>query len=96
MSGGHFDYNQYRIQDIANEVERMIHANDSQELDEWGNRKGYGFCPDTMKEFRNGLHYLRVAQIYAQRIDWLVSGDDGEDTFHQRLAKDLAKIYHES
>jgi hypothetical protein len=32
---------------------------------------------------------LNQALIYAQRIDWLVSGDDGEDTFHARLAEDL-------
>jgi hypothetical protein len=33
-----------------------------------------------------------MAQIYAQRIDWLVSGDDNEDSFHKRLAKDLAEV----
>ena len=32
---------------------------------------------------------MRAAAIYAQRIDWLVSGDDGEETFHQRLAEEL-------
>ena len=26
---------------------------------------------------------------YTQRIDWLVSGDDGEDSFHSRLKKEL-------
>jgi len=28
----------------------------------------------------------------AHRIDWLMAGDDGEDTFHERLANDLAKL----
>lgn len=96
MSGGYFDYNQYKIQYIADEVEHMIYSNDSQELDEWGNRKGYGFSSEVIEEFQRGLYYLRVAQVYAQRIDWLVSGDDGEDSFHQRLAKDLAEIRHGS
>jgi hypothetical protein len=30
-----------------------------------------------------------MAQIYTQRIDWLVSGDDGEDSFRERLKEDL-------
>ena len=35
-----------------------------------------------------------VAQgVDAQRIDWLVSGDDDEKTFHERLPEDLAKIH---
>lgn len=87
MSGGHFDYNQYKIQDIADEVERMIHANDSQELNEWGERVGYGFSAKTMEEFKKGLYYLNMAQLYAHRIDWLVSGDDSEESFHARLAE---------
>lgn len=93
MSGGHFDYNQYRIQDISDQVEQLIYANESQELNEWGERVGYGFSAETMEEFKKGLYYLKMAQIYAQRIDWLVSGDDGEDSFHSRLYKDLQDMY---
>lgn len=26
-----------------------------------------------------------------QRIDWLIAGDDGEETFHRRLKEDLEK-----
>ena len=35
---------------------------------------------------------LKIAQVYAQRVDWLVSGDDGEDSFHSRLNKELSEI----
>ena len=45
-----------------------------------------------MAEFKNAVKHLRVAEIYAQRVDWLLSGDDGEDTFIERLKSDLAKI----
>jgi len=38
------------------------------------------------------LAILRQAHVYAQRIDWLVSGDDGEDSFHRRLKHDLEKL----
>jgi hypothetical protein len=33
-----------------------------------------------------------MAEIYAQRIDWLLSGDDGEDSFRERLKEDLEKL----
>lgn len=89
MSGGHFQYKQWEIGNIADEVEQLILDNDSEELDQWGDRKGYHFTPETIEEFKKGLLILRQAHIYTQRIDWLVSGDDGEDSFHSRLKKEL-------
>jgi hypothetical protein len=89
MSGGHFDYKQYEIGYIADEVQQLILTNDSTEKNEWGDEKGYHFRSETIAEFKKGLDLLRRAQIYAQRIDWLVSGDDGEDSFHSRLQEEL-------
>lgn len=82
MSGGHFDYAQYKIGYIADSIEQLI-FDDSE--DEDGR-----YTEATISEFRTALRLLRRAEIYAQRIDWLVSGDDGEDTFHKHLALDLA------
>ena len=90
MSGGHFNYDQYKIGQIADMVEQLIISNDSQELNEWGDTRGRGYSKETIRAFSQGLYLLRIAEIYAQRIDWLVSGDDEEDTFHQRLEEDLA------
>jgi len=92
MSGGHFQYKQYEIGNIADQVEQMIIDNESEELDEWGNTKGYYFTEDTMAEFKKALVIIRQAQVYAQRIDWLVSGDDGEDSFQSRLKTDLERL----
>ena len=30
-----------------------------------------------------------MARIYAQRIDWLLSGDDGENDLHRRILKEV-------
>ena len=79
MSGGHFDYAQYKIGDIADSIEQLISE------DEDGR-----YTEETIVQFCTALWLLRRAQIYAQRIDWLVSCDDGEDSFHKRLAHDLA------
>jgi hypothetical protein len=43
-------------------------------------------------KFKEGLDILRKAEVYAQRIDWLVSGDDGEESFLERLKEDLEKL----
>jgi len=89
MSGGAFNYNQYRIQAIIDLIADIILKNDSTELDGSGYRIGYGYPPEIIEKFKEGLEYLTKAQIYAQRIDWLVSGDDGEETFLKRLKSDL-------
>lgn len=92
MSGGHFGYKQFRIGDIANDIEVVIRQNDSVEKDRYGDPIGYGFTPETIAEFRKGLKALRVAAIYAQRMDWLLSADDSEDSFHRRLREELAVL----
>ena len=40
-------------------------------------------------EISNGLDYLNLAGIYTKRLDWLFSGDDGEDSFFERLEEEL-------
>lgn len=92
MSGGHFNYAQSHIQDIAESIGEVIRCNDSEERDAWGERIGRGYKPETISEFKNALVILRVANIYAQRCDWLLSCDDGEDSFHSRLKDELSKI----
>lgn len=92
MSGGHFDYQQYRLHDIAQSITELIESNDSQHKNSWGETVGRNYSPETIARFREAIHALRIAEIYVQRVDWLVSGDDGEDSFHSRLADDLAKL----
>lgn len=88
MSGGHFEYIQYRFNDIANEIEDVIAKNNIK--DEYGFSSDYS--KKTLKEFKKGINLLKKAQIYVQRIDYLLSEDDGEDTFHERLKDDLLKL----
>lgn len=92
MSGGHFDYNQHRITEIADEIQRLVDENNDQSLNEWGEPVGLGFSADTIEQFENAVQVLQLAHVFAQRIDWLMSGDDGEETFHQRLEKDLTEL----
>ena len=89
MSGGHFDYQQYRLEDIATAIDELIATNDDCGLDEYGFPKGRGYSPETIARFREAAHTLRRARDMAQRVDWLVSDDDSEDTFHERWAKEV-------
>jgi hypothetical protein len=84
MSGGHFDYQQYRLEDMASMIDDLIATNDSTLLDNYGCPKGYGYSPATIQRFKLTAHTLRQAAAMTQRVDWLVSGDDGEDDFHRR------------
>lgn len=92
MSGGHFDYKQYEICYIADEVEQIITVNESTEEDEYGYSKGWHYSPEVIDELKKGLKILRQAQVYAQRIDWLVSGDDGPESFFKRLKIELEEL----
>ena len=114
MSGGYFDYNQYHIEQIANDIEEEIngHELDDYEVQDYvreyfleGNEEAeyvrknkhtipakFYYSKETVAEFRKAVRLLRKAYVYAQRIDWLLSGDDGEDNFHRRLKEDLKEL----
>lgn len=95
MSGGHFDYHQYRIREIADNIENIIQKNGKKKEYEiknsWEDEYHYEYPPEVINKMKEGLDILRKAEIYAQRIDWLVSGDDGPETFLRRLNEDLNK-----
>lgn len=109
MSGGHFDYWQYHISHIAEEVKDVVVKNHVEtpareherwDYDENGNlypwaKYHYDYTPETIEKFKEGYKKLREAYIYAQRIDWLLSGDDSEESFHKRLKEDFNDLKNE-
>jgi len=108
LSGGAFDYKQWHIEQIADDVEKLIEKNGREktrdELKEEGWRNDdwyekypedlchYKYHDEVIEKFKEGMKALRVAAVYAQRIDWLISGDDGEESFLERLKEELEKI----
>jgi hypothetical protein len=97
MSGGHFDYSQHKIREIADSVEQLIIINGKElpkrNRNSWDDETHYyEYPPDVIEKFKEGLKILRQAEVYAQRIDWLVSGDDGEESFLRRLESDLNHV----
>jgi hypothetical protein len=108
MSGGAFQYDQYKIGYIADQIEHEIEKSGrkktTEELKEESWRDPdwyqtspedlhhYEYPPEVIEKFKEGVKALRIAQIYAQRIDWLLSGDDGEESFLRRLKEELNEI----
>lgn len=104
MSGGSLsDYKEYYISMISKNIKEVIDKNkvlrtyhDSWEYDSKGNlyeeyKYEYNFTEETIECFKKAVEYLDLAYIYAYRIDYLMSGDDGEEDFHRRLKEDLEK-----
>ena len=107
MSGGAFDYKQWHIEEIADEIEQRILTSGRQipkevlESGEWGY---YPCPPDEMEQYypeyspktidimKRAVYVLRMAHIYAQRVDWMLSGDDSEESLVRRLKEELDEL----
>ena len=108
MSGGHWGYIQHRFTDITEDIEKLIEVNGKEKTKEelreepWGSPDWYEKYPEdkfhteypeeVIEEFKKGLEVIKQAQIYIQRLDWLLSGDDGEESFLRRLKDDLTNL----
>jgi len=111
MSGGHWEYIQYRLTDVAEDIDKLIEKNgklkSEEELkenswhdDDWYNkypedRYYYEYSQEAIEQFKAALMMIKIAQIYMQRMDWLLSGDDGEESFLRRIDEDLKKLQDE-
>jgi len=104
MSGGKFDYKQYQINEIADSIESELAKQGKVKSKEdlfcsaeyynvYPEEEIYHTYPEIVQEkMREAIKQLRIAYVYAQRVDWLLSGDDSEETFIERLNEDLNKL----
>ena len=81
MSGGMFEYDQYRINDMIDKIKKEM-QNPSDYVED--KELFILTCKEAIKS-------LKIAFVFAHRIDWFLSGDDGEDSFYKRLREDLEK-----
>jgi len=104
MSGGHFDYQQYHVSNIADSIENELNKQGTlkpkdelyytdEYYSKYPDEKYYAAYPIEIQEkMKDAIKILRTAAIYAHRIDWLLSGDDGEESFLERLKEELDKL----
>ena len=81
--------NMVRVKDKSNGQIYEVQHGTYEEYEDGGYYPSY--TEETIKEFRNAVDALRRAEIYAQRVDYLIRGDDEEESFHRRLKEDLDK-----
>ena len=89
MSGGFFEYQEYRLQDMANLL-RLEIAKCRKKPDwtsDWSR-----YSDEFIDEMSLVYNQLVDTAAKMHRIDWVLCGDDGEDQYEKRLKIDLAKI----
>ena len=107
MSGGHFDYQQHKMFEIAESIQSVIDRNfvemtDEELIDNFifkdqlenypEMRYHFNYSPEVIEKFKEGVELIRKAYVYAHRIDWLISGDDSEKSFLKRLDEELNNL----
>jgi hypothetical protein len=98
MSGGFFDYKQYDLEYIADAIETIIAKSGKTKMPEdmysWEEEGSLypTYSPKEIQKFQEAVVAIRIARVYAHRVDWLVSGDDGEESFFTRLEEDLKEV----
>ena len=108
MSGGAFNYDQYKIGYMVDQIEETVVKNGVEKTPEDLKNEGwrdpdwyekypedkyhYQYPDEVIEKMKEGIEVLKRAQIYAHRIDWLLSGDDGEESFLRRLEEELNEI----
>ena len=105
MSGVHFDNKQWHIDNIADQIEQEVILSgkpipkqkwsyyERQEFEETHKQPmNYAFPDPILRRMEEAVYALRRAAIYAQRTDYLICGDDGEESFERRLQEELAEL----
>ena len=94
MSGGHFcdcGYTYHKVAQFADELEEEIQNNNKPDEYEYAPPN---FSPETIKYLRKQLLKMRKMAEIMRHIDYLYSGDHGDDTFMERV-KEVEKHWEE-
>ena len=91
MSGGYFNdrgYEYYKVEQFADELEVEIQNNNKPDEYEYD---APNLSPETIKYLRKQLRQMRKTAEIMRHIDYLYSGDHGEDSFMERVKEVEAK-----
>lgn len=82
MSGGAFKYIQHNW-DLKNSIDAIDNA-----------IKERGYSHEVIFHLSEAKGVIEKAMVYLERVDFLLSGDDGEESFLERLKTDLSILNH--
>ncbi len=80
MSGGSLDYFYFRFEEPLEKISKEI---------KWEKNK---WSSEVLSEFQNAIKYLKIAQVYSHDVEWLLSGDYGDDSFLESLKEELEEL----
>ena len=79
---GYFDYVQNGFDELINELKYLTESEE--------------FTPRTTDEFSRALSLAKELKVLVDRIDYLASGEETEESFHESLADDLESLEYNS
>jgi hypothetical protein len=82
MSGGFFNYEQYRIHDIIIRLEQALE-------NEWYIKN---HSKENFDYIRKDIDLLNEAYVITQQLDLLLSGDNSEKHFFKGLKEDMKNL----
>lgn len=92
MSGGGIGYFQYKIEETIETIQETIDTNGKPDKDRWDYPIYSQYEEDTIDKLKDAIKILELAKVYTTRIDYLIAGDDGEESFHKRLKEELEAL----
>lgn len=109
MSGGFFDNKEWHINNIADQIEQEVILSGKpiprKRWEYWQMERfkehpeeavNYEFPEPVIRKMEEAIYALRAAAIYSKRVDYLISGDDGEESFVRRLNEELDELNSKS
>jgi len=84
MSGGHFcdcGYIYHRVSQFAYELEEEIQNNNVKDEDDFA----HNYSPEVIEYLEDQVHFIHKMADIMRHIDFLYSGDHGEDSFMERV-----------
>lgn len=85
MSGGYFDYQEYKLVNIADSIEEIIATNGKPNIDEWGHNHNTEFNEEQINVLKSCRDMLLYCYAIVKSLDFGLSGDTDPSRFPELL-----------
>lgn len=96
MSGGKFDYIQFKLNEIAEEIENILKNQGKNKPEDevyYDGEKCYPVYSEAVNDiFKQAIVAIKLASTYIHRVDYFLSGDDSEKSMIKRLLEELIEL----
>lgn len=87
MSGGYFEYNQYRLEEISEDIIKLISNYENGEFEDDYYKEVLD--DDIIEIFKKAVDYLNTTYKYIHEIDWFLSGDTDKETLLKNIKDEI-------